>query len=738
MAEENSGFQALIESVNKSNTSLANVEEHTRNSRRHLLEMKKSVFQMAEITEQLASPDTESRREDVNRQERMIDALENIKGGVAKAGAGGGSSTGTGGFLGALGGGGIGAFLGGAGLGGGALLGGLGLLAGGGALLLKELSEFDGEAVKKNILALTEISDELVAKEGSIGAAFGETGLLVGMLTGLGVGLAAFGVGAGINTVVAKFEDPNNPFAESVKNNVITLMSIADLGYDKSSVAGVSGALLALGLGLISFGTGTAVAAAGAGMDATVEKFTGKGFADATVENVTKLLSLADLKFGDAAKVAGALGMLGVGLVAFGLGSAVGAAGELLSTGSSAAGQAAGVKAFTEGQSFGERVKTDVGHLLDIMNHPNATFGSVVGFPLVMGSIGAGLIAFAIGEAATAASGAAAAGTAKIAPGVEMFQKGQSNAERIKKEVEILLSIADKPMGQLATNITGFVATMTAIGGGLAVFAVGETATAISGFVGGASAGDDDSQAARIKKQVDLLLSIGENPNIDKAAVAGTAMKDLGKGLSAFATGEFVGALANAGTAILSFFSGQETPFDKIKALSEDAEDLDKAAKAIGTVADNLKKVVAIKVDKDSMNIKAFAEDLKEAVPIIEAAVLGTTEGGFLFGIGSRTIEGLSNNAQAFADAKKNLLTLRSALDPEGAGGATAQSASAVNIDAVRVFVSGPIEASGNITATGPVSTAGGQGIPPGAQGITDGTSNFKATSDAETIEAGR
>ena len=90
MAEENSGFQALIDSVNKSNTSLANVEEHTRNSRRHLLEMKKSVFQMAEITEQLASPDTESRREDVARQERMIDALEAVKGNTGKSAGGGG------------------------------------------------------------------------------------------------------------------------------------------------------------------------------------------------------------------------------------------------------------------------------------------------------------------------------------------------------------------------------------------------------------------------------------------------------------------------------------------------------------------------------------------------------------------------------------------------------------------------------------------------------------------------
>ena len=733
MAEENSGFQALIDSVNKSNTSLANVEEHTRNSRRHLLEMKKSVFQMAEITEQLASPDTESRREDVNRQERMIDALENIKGGVAKAGGAGAQQKGAGlgGFLGGLGGGGIGGFLGGAGLGVGAAAGGLGLLAGGGALLLKQLSEFDGEAVKKNILALTEISDELVAKEGSIGKAFGETGLLVAMLTGLGVGLAAFGVGAGINTIVAKFEDPNNPFAESVKNNVITLMSIGDLGYDKSSVAGVSGALLALGLGLISFGTGTAVAAAGTAMDATVEKFTGKGFADSTVENVRKLLSLADLQFGDAAKVAGALGMLGVGLVAFGVGSAVGSAGELLSTGSSAAGQAAGVKAFTEGQSFGERVKTDVGHLLDIMSHPNATFGKVASFPLVMGSIGAGLIAFAVGEAATAASGAAAAGTAKLSDGVKLFTEGKSNAQRVKDEVEIYLSIADKPFDQMAGNIGKFVTVMGGISGGLAAFALGEGAAAITGFLGGASAGEDGSQAERIKKQVDILLSIGEGKNLENAGKAGTAMKDLGAGLGEFAKGEFVGSIASVGTAIAGFFA--EGPFEKVLELSDKAEDLTKAGNAIGAVAKNLQKVVAIKVDKDAMDIKKFAENLKEAVPIIEGAIFGTTEGG-LFGIGSTTIEGLANKSFAYAAAKDNLFMLRSALNPEGAGGASAQSADSMSIAATSVVVSGPITASGNITATGPITAEGG-GIAPGAPGAAEGTSNFNATKDAETVE---
>ena len=87
--------------------------------------------------------------------------------------------------------------------------------------------------------------------------------------------------------------------------------------------------------------------------------------------------------------------------------------------------------------------------------------------------------------------------------------------------------------------------------------------------------------------------------------------------------------------------------------------------------------------------------------------------------------------------AKKNLLTLRSALDPEGVGGGSAQSADSIAIEAASVVVSGPITASGNITASGPITAEGG-GISPGAGGIVEGTSNFKATSDAETIEAGR
>jgi len=348
-----------------------------------------------------------------------------------------------------------------------------------------------------------------------------------------------------------------------------------------------------------------------------------------------------------------------------------------------------------------------------------------------MGSIGAGLIAFAIGETATAASGAAAAGTAKLSDGVKLFTEGKSNAQRVKDEVEIYLSIADKPFGQMAGDIGKFATVMGGISLGLAAFAGAEGAAAITGFLGNMSAGEDGSQAERIKKQVDILLSIGEGKNLENAGKAGTAMKDLGAGLGEFAKGEFVGSIASVGSAIAGFFA--EGPFEKVLELSDKAEDLTKAGNAIGAVAKNLQKVVAIKVDKDAMDIKKFAENLKEAVPIIEGAIFGTTEGG-LFGIGSTTIEGLANKSFAYAAAKDNLFMLRSALNPEGAGGASAQSADSMSIAATSVVVSGPITASGNITATGPITAEGG-GIAPGAPGAAEGTSNFNATKDAETVE---
>ena len=653
MAE--AGFIELIEKVEQSNTHLHKVEEHTRNSRRHLLEMKKTMFDMAQATEILATPNEEERREDVARQERLIDAVQGIGSGgpgasqADKKGGGGGM---LGGLLGGGAGGALGGFLGAAGIGVGAATAGLGVLMAGGGFLLEKLAEFDGEAVKKNILALTDIGDELVAKSGSMTQAFKDGGLLVTMLTGLGVGLAAFGVGAGINAAVEKFAG-DTKWAEATKKNVETLLGIADLDYTASDIAGVSGALGALGVALVLFGAGKTVATAADGINSTVDKFMGTGdFAQNTVDNVKKLLELSSIQIGDVGKVSLALGTLGAGLVLFGAGKAVAGVGDLATAGATAAGTAAGVETFMNGDGFGKRIHDEVKDLLAINSlipSDSGAFAEGGKFIVIMGGLAAGLVAFSIGKAASAAADGLQAGISQFS------DAGNAGfAQRIKNEVDVLLSIASTPM----VEPVKFVSTMTMIGSGLAVFAVGEAATAVSGFMSTFAGEGDQSTAKRIKGEVDLLLSIGQDGDLDKSAKAAEAMGKVGSALTVFAAKEFVGSLANAGSAIVNFFSGGEGPFEKIKSLADDADDLEKAAGAIGSVAENMNKIANIKISRNTVNFKKFGEDLKEGVPAIEAAVLGDP-GGLFF---DDKIEGLSKNSQQFAAAAENIATLRTAL----------------------------------------------------------------------------
>lgn len=616
------------------------------------MEMKKSVFSMAQATELLATPNEEERREDVARQERLIDAVEKSgKGPIAGTGGGADGKTkkGLASFLGS----GLGGFLGSAGLGVGAATAGLGVLMAGGGFLLKQLAEFDGEAVKKNILALTDIGDELVAKSGSMKEAFKDGGLLMFMLGGLGTALIAFGIGSGINAAVDKFAG-DSKWAENTKLNVETLLSIADLKYTAMSVAGVSGALGALGGALILFGAGSAAAATAGAIDATVDKFMGTGgFAENVKSNVKTLLSIADLKLGDTAAVALALGGLGAGLVLFGAGTAVASAGELASTASSAAGQAAGVQTFMDGGGFGQRVHDEVKSLLAIntlIPNDSGAFAEGGKFIVIMSGLSAGLIAFSVGKAASAAADGLQAGVSYFA------DSGNAGfADRIKTEVDTLLKIAETPM----TEPLKFAATMTALSAGLAVFAVGEGLTAVSGFLSTFASGEGQQQSTseRIKKEVDTLLSIGQDGDVEKAKVAAAAMKDIGTGLSDFAKGEFVGSLASAGTAIVNFFSGGEGPFDKIKALATDADDLTKAGNAIGTVAENMQKIADIKISNRSFSFRNFGNDLKASVPLIEGAILG--ESGGLFGT---DIQGLSKNTEAYAAAAENIQILRQSI----------------------------------------------------------------------------
>jgi len=112
------------------------------------------------------------------------------------------------------------------------------------------------ENIKKNVVTLLSIKDEL---GGSNAAFVGDSAAFLLAMTGLGLGLAAFGTGAiiagGADMLADYFVDGEGSWAQTVKDNVKTLLSIADLpniGYDTAKFVLTMGGLSA---GLLAFTT---------------------------------------------------------------------------------------------------------------------------------------------------------------------------------------------------------------------------------------------------------------------------------------------------------------------------------------------------------------------------------------------------------------------------------------------------------------------------------------------------
>ena len=166
----------------------------------------------------------EKEREQSARENQSNEYLRTIAEAVGAGASGSGSvdekSKKKGGLL-----AGIGGALGGMGIGAGVAMGGLGALFAGGGYLLKQLAEFDGKAVVKNVKELFKI----VELTDGIGDAFSKGGAFLLTMTGIGVGLAVFGLGssiAGLADGLTNFVNPN--WAKSIVDNVVTLLSISD------------------------------------------------------------------------------------------------------------------------------------------------------------------------------------------------------------------------------------------------------------------------------------------------------------------------------------------------------------------------------------------------------------------------------------------------------------------------------------------------------------------------------
>ena len=439
-------------------------------------------------------------------------------------------------------GGGIGSILGGIGglgMGAGVAMGGAGALAAGIGYLLDKINSFDGKKIRANVNELLAIKDDF----GGAGSFFAEGGLFGTTMLMIGTGLAAFSVGAGAAAVVTKFETPGWP--EQIKANVDTLLTIGD-NPAFGILAGIdfAGTMLGLGVGLAAFAVGQGVGAVAEGVTAAVEMFSGKDFATSIKDQVETLLeipSLPNATLGSVAGFVGVMGGLALGLTAFALGKG----GATIVEGVSEA-----ITFFT-GTPFAQGIVDEVTTLLTIPSL-SGVGGDTVAFVAIMGGIAAGLAAFAFGKGLNVAVDG-------VDKAVAYFTEDDTFADRIKKQVETLISIAQIP----AVDTVKFIAMMGGLSAGIIAFAGGE----LVGTLTNATAGiigfflNADSPFEQIMKIADNADALTKGADaLDKISKAMMSFSGLELDLARFDITGLAEDLAKALPVMLALAQGGKVP----------------------------------------------------------------------------------------------------------------------------------------------------------------------------------
>jgi hypothetical protein len=206
-------------------------------------------------------------------------------------------------------------------------------------------------------------------------------------------------------------------------------------------------------------------------------------------------------------------------------------------------------------------------------------------------------------------------------------------------------------------------AGLTAIGAGLAVFGVGSAIAGMGEAVAKFSGGTDWTQT--IKNNVITLASISDEVSPEKAASFSEAMGSIAAGLMKFAGGNFVSSLLDAGAKLMNFLTGGESPIEQMMKIAENSYDLEVGAASLERIQSALSGLSSLNFDGSNLNLKEFAEDLVEAVPAIEKAIMGgKIDGGIFFG-DDVEFKGLASPDIDFESAIARMAQLRSAL---GAG----------------------------------------------------------------------
>ena len=316
---------------------------------------------------------------------------------------------------------------------------------------------------------------------------------------------------------------------------------------------------------------------------------------------------------------------LGIGLAAFGIGKAADGVGTAISS-------------FSEG-NFADNIKKEVETLLSI--DTSGVF-ETAGLVATLAGLGVGLAAFALGK-----------GTAGFADAVTKFS-GENFAEDIKREVETLLSIDTTSCMDVKTLRK----TLTGLGAGLAAFGIG------SFFASG------DGVADQVKNEVKTLLTIGEDASMEKTLAATGALAALGAGLTAFGAGKGVNALADIGSSIVGFFTGQKSPVEQAIEVGEKADTIQAGADAFSAFADVFQRM-------STMGEMSFG-DMDEAIEDLDqyARTLETIlQGGTLTDGRNFKTDGLANLTEDVDKAVANIERVRGALQLQQGDSAVVQGA---------------------------------------------------------------
>ena len=505
MAELQDLINVIQEANGGQDERLHEVERHTRNSRRHLLEMKKETFKMSENIAAMAAVqppeppepvnqagEEERRREEKAFREKQQATLEKIAAGLSgqKESSAAGSKKGMGlkGLIGAA--------------------VGVGILAviGAVAAAIAAIANLDFAKIKENISSMLSMADEL----GGTGNMFLEGGTFFLVMTGIGLGLGVFAAGSAAAKAADMFE--REGWTDRIKENVKNLLSISDSLGGKVNMLLEGGTFM---LAMTGVGLGLAAFSAGAGVAAAVDYFSSPDWAESVKQSVITLLSISEELGGNTDMLLKggtfflAMSGIGAGLAVFGAGAAVAGLSESLNN-------------FMD-PNWAQGIVDNVKILLSISEVP---MKDTALFVTTMGGISAGLVAFG------AASGFA---------GIISYFLGDE-IPKIKKNALDLVSMVDEMGDDPVAKSEAFKTSITNLGSGLSSFAGGNFAASLKNL--GASILD--------------FFSGGESP-IDSIMKVADKADDLDLGTSA------ISKLADSLEKISSFrFDGKKLGLEEL------------------------------------------------------------------------------------------------------------------------------------------------------------------------------